>query len=251
MSEQLLQGRHRRRWKRTTVADPETKIAAEDLIGRQFQPAELDVCWAGDITYVWTWEGWLYLATVIDLGSRRVVGWAMADHMRADLVCDALRMAIEQRRPRAGLSSSRLRGLILRLPLRRQDVRSQACAACPRVGAIVRVERELGEEQPDGGRAPALLLTIPQRLPHHRLHQAVHPEAVGAPIRERVPPQRGDGSVELTYMSDVRARTDSRRQPAVIITCHLRHFRSSSACSCMYRRLVTSRAVWYSTNAVG
>lgn len=103
MSEQNLQGRHRRRWKRTTVADPEAKIAAEDLIGRQFQPAELDVCWAGDITYVWTWEGWLYLATVIDLGSRRVVGWAMADHMRADLVCDALRMAIEQRRPRAGL----------------------------------------------------------------------------------------------------------------------------------------------------
>jgi transposase InsO family protein len=103
MSEQNLQGRHRRRWKRTTVADPEAKIIAEDLIGRQFQPAELDVCWAGDITYVWTWEGWMYLATVIDLGSRRVVGWAMADHMRADLVCAALRMAIELRRPRPGL----------------------------------------------------------------------------------------------------------------------------------------------------
>jgi putative transposase len=55
MSEQNLQGRHRQRWRRTTVADPETKITAEDLIGRQFQPAELDVCWAGDITYVWTW----------------------------------------------------------------------------------------------------------------------------------------------------------------------------------------------------
>jgi putative transposase len=103
MSEQNLQGRHRRRWRRTTVADPEAKIAAEDLIGRHFQPAELDVCWAGDITYVWTWEGWMYLASVIDLGSRRVVGWAMADHMRADLVCDALRMAIRQRRPRPGL----------------------------------------------------------------------------------------------------------------------------------------------------
>jgi transposase InsO family protein len=103
MSEQNLQGRHRRRWKRTTVADPEAKIAAEDLIGRHFQPAELDVCWAGDITYVWTWEGWMYLASVIDLGSRRVVGWAMADHMRADLVCDALRMAINQRRPKRGL----------------------------------------------------------------------------------------------------------------------------------------------------
>jgi len=103
MSEQNLQGRHRRRWKRTTVADPKAKITAEDLIGRQFQPAELDVCWAGDITYVWTWEGWMYLATVIDLASRRVVGWAIADHMRAELVCAALRMAIAQRRPRPGL----------------------------------------------------------------------------------------------------------------------------------------------------
>jgi transposase InsO family protein len=103
MSEQNLQGRHRRRWKRTTVADPEAKVTAEDLIGRHFQPAELDVCWAGDITYVWTWEGWMYLASVIDLGSRRVVGWAMADHIRADLVCEALQMAIKQRRPRPGL----------------------------------------------------------------------------------------------------------------------------------------------------
>lgn len=98
MSEQNLQGRHRRRWKRTTVADPEARIAAEDLIGRHFQPAELDVCRAGDITSGWTGEGWRYLASVIDLASRRVVGWAMADHLRAELICDALRMAINQRR---------------------------------------------------------------------------------------------------------------------------------------------------------
>jgi putative transposase len=69
-----------------------------DLIGRHFQPAELDVCRAGDITSGWTGEGWRYLASVIDLGSRRVVGWAMADHLRAELVWDALRMAINQRR---------------------------------------------------------------------------------------------------------------------------------------------------------
>ena len=103
MAEWNLQGRLRRRRQRTTVADPAAKIAAEDLIGRQFQPAGLNACWAGDITYVRTWEGWLYLASVIDLGSRRVVGWAMADHMRAGLVCDALRMAIKQRRPKPGL----------------------------------------------------------------------------------------------------------------------------------------------------
>ena len=57
----------------------------------------------GDITYVRTWEGWLYLASVIDLASRRVVGWAMAEHMRADLVCDALSMAIAARQPGPGL----------------------------------------------------------------------------------------------------------------------------------------------------
>jgi putative transposase len=57
MSEQNLRGRHRRRWMRTTVPDPEAKVPAQDLIGRRFRPADLDRCWAGDITYVRTWEG--------------------------------------------------------------------------------------------------------------------------------------------------------------------------------------------------
>jgi transposase InsO family protein len=56
-----------------------------------------------DITYIRTWEGWLYLATVIDLASRRVVGWSMADHMRTELAADALRMAVAARRPEPGL----------------------------------------------------------------------------------------------------------------------------------------------------
>jgi putative transposase len=71
---------------------------------------ELDRVYVGDITYIWTWEGWAYLATVIDLASRRVVGWALADHMRAELVCDALRMAITQRRPAPGLTFHSDRG---------------------------------------------------------------------------------------------------------------------------------------------
>jgi transposase InsO family protein len=58
--------------------------------------------YVGDITYLWTWEGWAYLATVIDLASRRVVGWAIADHLEASLVCDALNMAIAARRPAPG-----------------------------------------------------------------------------------------------------------------------------------------------------
>jgi transposase InsO family protein len=105
MREQNLQGRRRRAWRRTTVPDPDTKVTAVDLVGRRFEVGSMGLnrCWAGDITYVRTWEGWLYLATVIDLASRRVVGWAMADHMRADLVCEALQMAILSRQPEAGL----------------------------------------------------------------------------------------------------------------------------------------------------
>jgi len=100
-----LAGRAKRRFKKTTIADPMAESSAIDLIGRVFGPGvrEVDTAWCGDITYVRTWEGWLYLATVIDLESRRVVGFAMAEHMRASLVCDALEMAITQRRPAPGL----------------------------------------------------------------------------------------------------------------------------------------------------
>ena len=77
---------------------------AVNLVNRVFGPGnwELDRAWCGDITYVRTWEGWAYLATVIDLASRRVVGWAMADNMETVLVADAMRMAIDQR-PGAGV----------------------------------------------------------------------------------------------------------------------------------------------------
>jgi putative transposase len=64
-----------------------------DLIGRLFGPGAPDVAWVGDITYIPTGEGWLYLASVLDLGSRRWLGYSMADHMRTELVADALRMA--------------------------------------------------------------------------------------------------------------------------------------------------------------
>ena len=68
-----------------------------DLIQRGFEPGAPDVAWVGDITYIPTIEGWLYLATVIDLGSRRLIGYSMADHMRTELVTDALAMAAATR----------------------------------------------------------------------------------------------------------------------------------------------------------
>jgi transposase InsO family protein len=101
------QGRTPRRWKNTTIADP-AAATRPDLIGRDFaidpdQPAAPDTRWCGDITYIHTWQGWLYLATVIDLASRRVVGWAVADHLRTDLVADALIEAVNRRRPAPGV----------------------------------------------------------------------------------------------------------------------------------------------------
>jgi len=97
-----LEGRAKKRWRKTTVADPEAE-RARDLIRRHFGPTtELDRRYVGDITYIATWEGWAYLATVIDLASRRVVGWALADHMRTELVTDALEMAFATRRPEPG-----------------------------------------------------------------------------------------------------------------------------------------------------
>jgi transposase InsO family protein len=98
-----LEGRCKRRWRKTTVANPDAE-AARDLIGRHFGVCEeLDRRYVGDITYIATWEGWSYLATVIDLASRKVVGWAIADHMRTELVTDALSMAFANRAPDRGV----------------------------------------------------------------------------------------------------------------------------------------------------
>jgi putative transposase len=87
---------------RTTIRVPGVRVA-DDLVERRFRPAGPNVLWLADITYLRTWEGWLYLAAVQDAFSRRIVGWSMADHMRAELVVDALEMALARRRPSPGL----------------------------------------------------------------------------------------------------------------------------------------------------
>jgi len=103
MREGGIVGLHKRRWRKTTVVDPGAE-RARDLIGRDFAPGPvIDHRYVGDITYIATWEGFSYLATVIDLASRRVVGWSIASHMRTELVEDALKMAFVQRRPPRGL----------------------------------------------------------------------------------------------------------------------------------------------------
>jgi len=97
-----LVGCSRRRRVRTTVADP-AQAPAPNLVARNFAAPVPNRLWLGDITYVATHEGWLYLAVLLDAHSRRVVGWALAEHLRTELALDALAMALQARRPPPGL----------------------------------------------------------------------------------------------------------------------------------------------------
>jgi putative transposase len=102
MREAGISGLQRRKRGRTTISVPGVRVA-DDLVERQFGPRAPDLLWIADVTYLRTWEGWLYLAAVQDAYSRRIVGWSMADHMRSELVVDALEMAVARRRPAPGL----------------------------------------------------------------------------------------------------------------------------------------------------
>lgn len=103
MRELEIQGVSRRRGRvRTTVADPKAS-PAPDLVKRDFTASKPDQTWVADITYVPTHEGWLFLAAVMDLYSRKIVGWSMRDDLEAPLVVDAISMAVARRKPKPGL----------------------------------------------------------------------------------------------------------------------------------------------------
>ncbi len=91
-----IAGVHKPAKVRTTIP-AEDAPPLPDLVQRRFSPGAADVAWVGDLTYIPTGEGWLYLASVLDLGSRRLLGYSMAEHMRTELVADALRMAAGER----------------------------------------------------------------------------------------------------------------------------------------------------------
>lgn len=91
------------RKRRRTTLRVEGVRPAPDLVERDFDPDEPNKLWCADITYLSSWEGTVYLAAVMDCFSRRIVGWSMADHMRAELVVDALEMAVARRKPGPGL----------------------------------------------------------------------------------------------------------------------------------------------------
>ncbi len=91
-----------RRFKVTTDSN-HSKPVAPNILGQQFNPPAANIAWAADITYIWTDEGWLYLATVIDLYSRRIIGWSMGTRLLTSLITDAFVMAILQRKPSRGV----------------------------------------------------------------------------------------------------------------------------------------------------
>lgn len=105
MKEADIEGVSRRRGAKTTVRSEEAR-PAPDLVDRDFTAKGPDQLWVADITYIPTWAGFLYLAVVVDAWSRRVVGWSMATHLRAELVLNAFDMALAQRRPAAVIHHS-------------------------------------------------------------------------------------------------------------------------------------------------
>ena len=102
MQELGLRAKTQRKFKVTTDSKHNGPIAP-NILGRRFHVAAPNVVWVSDITYLRTRQGWLYLATIIDLYSRRVVGWALSSRMKARLLCDAFDMAVRSRRPAPGL----------------------------------------------------------------------------------------------------------------------------------------------------
>lgn len=102
MKEAGVAVKHRKKYKVTTNSNHKQPVF-KNILKREFNVEGSNQAYVGDITYLWTQEGWLYLAVVIDLYSRKVVGWSMSSRMKANLACDALKMAVWQRRPEPGL----------------------------------------------------------------------------------------------------------------------------------------------------
>jgi putative transposase len=102
MKQKGIQARHRRKFKATTDSNHHLPVH-ENLLNRIFDVASPNMSWAADITYIWTREGWLYLAVILDLFSRKIIGWSMKDRLEKNLVMDALLMALGHRKPVGGV----------------------------------------------------------------------------------------------------------------------------------------------------
>lgn len=160
MRQRDLVGRHLRRRKRTTIPDPAAP-PAPDLIGRDFTATTPDQRWCGDITYLRVGAGWLYLATVIDIATRRLIGWSINTHMRTDLVIDALDAAVAAR-------GGQVDGVIFHSDRGSQYTSSDFADACHRNG----IRRSMGRigSSYDNAMAEAFFASLKRELDvdHHR-----------------------------------------------------------------------------------
>jgi putative transposase len=171
---------------RTTIP-AEEHPPVPDLIGRRFAPAAPDVAWVGDITYVATGEGWLYAASVLDLGSRRLVGYSMAEHMRTELVADALEMTAATRGGRtAGIifrgdrgsqyMSSEYRELLADLGMVQSVGRTGVCwdnAVAESFWSSLKREVVHRYRFPDRATARRAIFAWINRYNHNRLHSSL------------------------------------------------------------------------------
>jgi putative transposase len=126
MLEHGIRSVHRRKFRHTTDSKHLLPVAA-NLLGQRFEAPAPDRIWLADATYIATTEGWLYLAAVLDLCTRRIVGWSMSAHLNAKLVCDALAMACGRRQPKPGLIHHSDRGIqyaseLFRMHLKRYGI---------------------------------------------------------------------------------------------------------------------------------
>jgi transposase InsO family protein len=131
MRENGIKARTEKRFKITTKSDHDLPIAS-DLVGRDFSARYPDEIWVSDISYIWTWEGWLYLSVVMDIFNREIVGWALHERLKKDLVLNALRKAILARDPQPGLIFHSDRGSQyasheVRKILKARDIRQSMC----------------------------------------------------------------------------------------------------------------------------
>jgi putative transposase len=152
-----IQARTRRRFRVTTAANP-SHAAADNLLARDFVASGPDQRWVTDITYVWTDEGWSYLAAILDLFSRRVVGWALDATLSTSLPLAALQMALQRRNPGAGLLHHSDRGC--------QYTSADYRAALDEMGAVVSMSRT--GNCWDNAVAESFFATLKTELVHRR-----------------------------------------------------------------------------------
>jgi transposase InsO family protein len=226
MRQHGLRGRTPKRWKKTTIPDP-AATARADAIRRDFAAgaSNLNARWCGDITYIATWQGWLCLATVIDIASRRVVGFALADHLRTELVADALANAVAARDPAPGVIFHSDRGC--QYTSAAFAVLAGDCQVTLSVGrkgqcwdnAVAESFFRIAEERAD--RCPALAQPgggLPRDRRVHRLvqrHPAAQHPGISQPRRIRKqPPQHGQAS-SLTNTSALSVKAGQSHRERV------------------------------------